>query len=297
MSNEKENMDSEQVVTAALQFIPFENLIGGPLAACVKAQEIAAGATWRYIQDVGFSTSPDDENKQEAIIISFLFQQDNVVRKLSMPLLTLVPVPYISIDTIDLTFQADMSATSEGELMAKFSNSKDSVSVQQSKYNIQNIVDINIRATSGSMPAGIAKMLDLFSNNCIRVRKYEEEAKVEEPEEVEEPDETENTDGKQPFLIKQKNIAFAEQGEPIAINTPTYSVALIKKLTDKNKAGVVGAILDVLKDSDLTQDDILSCSGSVNKTIVANLSYEESLNLVNAIIAAGGYAEAHETIN
>jgi len=263
----------QEIVTNALQTIPFENLIGGPLTACVKAQEMAAEATWRYIKEVGFSPSSEDD-RQEAIIISFLFQQDNVIRKLSMPLLTLVPVPYISINTVDLAFRADMSASSEGELMAKFSTTKDSK--VQSQYNIQNVVDINIRATSGHMPAGIAKMLDLFSNSCIQVRDYEQ------------PKEELTEDKKEMIgsIIEALEDSAEKATTPVS---PAYNVELIGTIEDKDKAKIVGVIMKAA--GDLTEEEILARFKTTNKTIVTNVSLNKAEEIVKAIKAAGGDAQ------
>ena len=268
----------QEIVTSTLQSIPFENLIGGPLTACVKAQEMAAEATWKYIKEVGFTSYSDDDREQEAIIISFLFQQDNVVRKLSMPLLTLVPVPYISIDAVELAFQADMSASSEGELIAKYSTNKDSKT--KSKYNIQNVVDINIRASSCHMPAGIAKMLDLFTNNCIRVREYGEEEKVKANDVI-------KIDDKKKVLIS----SVVESVKEIAIKkaaAPAYNIELTEKLTNENKGAIVGAIM---KAAGLTEKEILSRADTVNMTIITDVSLNKAEEIVQAIEKAGGKAQ------
>jgi len=158
-----------QVTTSALHTMPFENLIGGPLKACVEAQEMATDTTWRFIREVGF-TSNDDEESQEVVMVSFLFQRQGRIQEISIPLLTLVPIPYISLETIDVSFQANLSASSNGELTAKFSNAS---LTGQSKYSIQHLMDVKVHASSDSMPAGLAKMLDLFSNSCIQIEEYE----------------------------------------------------------------------------------------------------------------------------
>jgi uncharacterized protein YjdB len=148
-------------------------LIGGPLNACVKAQEMAADSTWRYIQEVGF-TKVDADETPEAVMVSFLFQQNGRVKQITIPLLTLVPIPYISLDTIDISFTADMTATADGELMAKFAATGEESSAQsKSKYVIQNQMDVSIHASNGAMPAGLAKVLDIFTNSCISVDEYE----------------------------------------------------------------------------------------------------------------------------
>ena len=159
----------EQVITSALQTLPFENLIGGPLKACVKAQEMATDTTMRFIQEVGFTSNGDGE-PQDTVMVSFLFQQQGNVCEIMVPLLSLVPIPFFSLETIDISFQAKLAASSEGELTARFSNA-DYAGI--SKYDIQQVMDVKVRASSDSMPAGLAKMLDLFSNTCVQIEEYE----------------------------------------------------------------------------------------------------------------------------
>ena len=160
----------QKATTSALQTLPFENLIGGPLKACVRAQEMATDTTRRFIREIGFVAGKGEDEMEEVVMVSFLFQHQGGIQEITIPLLTLVPIPYISIDTIDISFQANMSASSTGELTAKYSNAN---LRQKSMYNIQQLMDVKVHASSDTMPAGLAKMMDLFSNNCIQIEEYE----------------------------------------------------------------------------------------------------------------------------
>ena len=42
-----------EAATSSLQSLPFGNIIGGPLVACVEAQAQAARTSWEFIQNVG----------------------------------------------------------------------------------------------------------------------------------------------------------------------------------------------------------------------------------------------------
>ena len=44
------------VATSSLKSLPFGNIIGGPLVACVEAQAQAARTSWEFIQNVGLYT-------------------------------------------------------------------------------------------------------------------------------------------------------------------------------------------------------------------------------------------------
>ena len=105
-----------QVATSALQAIPFGSIIGGPLKACIEAQAMAAQTSWQFIQEVGLNTNPETGQK-EAVNVSFQFIQNGRVVQLNVPLLTIVPIPYIAIQNIDINFKGllrtDVSAQIE----------------------------------------------------------------------------------------------------------------------------------------------------------------------------------------
>ena len=64
-----------QVATNALQALPFGNIIGGPLKACIEAQAMAAKTSWNFIQDVGLNTDPETGEKK-TVNVSFQFIKD-----------------------------------------------------------------------------------------------------------------------------------------------------------------------------------------------------------------------------
>lgn len=90
-----------QVATSALQAIPFSSMIGGPLKACIEAQAMAAKTTWDFIQEVGLNQNPETGEKT-AVNVAFSFNQNGRMVQLNVPLLTIVPIPYIAIHSIDI---------------------------------------------------------------------------------------------------------------------------------------------------------------------------------------------------
>ena len=181
-----------QVVTSALQAIPFGSMIGGPLNACIEAQAMAAQTSWQFIQEVGLNTNPDTGQK-EAVNVSFQFVQNGRVVQLNVPLLTIVPIPYIAIHDIDINFKANISASSssvseqssssaldvgaeasigakwgafhmDAKMNASYSSKKDSKATQESKYSVEYTMDVAVKAGQDSMPAGLAKVLELLGS-------------------------------------------------------------------------------------------------------------------------------------
>ena len=161
-----------------LKAIPFDSMIGGPLSACIDAQKEAAMSTVSFIRSVGLT----EENK--VINVTFLYKRDGKNVELTVPLLTIVPIPYIAIDSININFKAAVSGTSKEEqskekhsefgwemveyykkvdVKTTYSNKKDSKATQESTYSIESTIDINVSARSESIPAGMAKVLEMLN--------------------------------------------------------------------------------------------------------------------------------------
>lgn len=183
---------ASNVATNALKALPFGSMIGGPLKACIEAQAMAAQSTWQFIQEVGLTVNPETGEKS-AVNVSFSFMQGGHMVQLNVPLLTIVPIPYIAIHSIDINFKANISAASstaseqsssteaggsakvkggyksrrfhvEAEMNANYSSKKDSKATAESKYSVEYTMDVAVKAGQDSMPAGLAKVLELLGN-------------------------------------------------------------------------------------------------------------------------------------
>lgn len=182
-----------QVATNALAALPFGNIIGGPLKACIEAQAMAAKTSWNFIQEVGLNTDPKTGEKK-TVNVSFQFIKDGRMAQLNVPLLTIVPIPYIAIQSIDIAFKANINASSSSSTVenestsvdagvagstslnlglfkvnadfhANYSSKKDSTATQDSKYSVEYTMDVAVKAGQDSMPAGLAKVLELLGNS------------------------------------------------------------------------------------------------------------------------------------
>ena len=105
---------ASQTATNALQAIPFGTIIGGPLKACIEAQALAAQTTWEFIQNVGLNIDPETKEKK-AVNVTFQFIQNGEMVQLNVPLLTIVPIPYIAINTVDISFKANITASASSK--------------------------------------------------------------------------------------------------------------------------------------------------------------------------------------
>lgn len=275
----KTDTSGNEAMISYMKALPFDNIIGAPLMACIKAQQTSAQATWDAIRTMGF------ENEEEVAMVSFLFQQGGLTRKITVPLLTLIPIPYMQIDSVDLKFRADMSTSSDGTITAKYSNTMDSQAARTSKYNVTNEIDINIHATTSGMPAGIAKMLEIFTNHCIDVMDYTPDdysaeiiqAAKEEAERIKAEARAE-VDG-----IVKKYIDGS--GNP---TERRYNLSLVSKPSKSAITAIVSAVTNNSRQPVDQKTLMNSLQNSTNLTIARNVPESEVDAIKTAVEKAGG---------
>ena len=274
-----------EAMISYMKALPFDHLIGAPLMACIKAQQASAQATWEAIHEMGFDKSDKSAGEEEVAMVSFLFQQGGFTRKITVPLLTLIPIPYMQIDYVDLKFRADMSTSSEGELTAKYSNTMDSQAARTSKYNVTNEIDINIHATTSGMPAGIAKLLEIFTNHCIDVMDYTPDdysaeiiqAAKEEAERIKAEARAE-VDG----IVKKY---IDESGNP---TERKYNLSLASKPSKSAITAIVSAVTNNSRQPVDQKTLMNSLQNSTNLTIARNVPESEVDAIKTAVEKAGG---------
>jgi hypothetical protein len=166
-------------------------MIGAPLSACVDAQEQAAISTINFIRRVGF----DEQDPDKVINVVFKYVRDGKSVELTVPLLTIVPIPYIAIDNVSINFKANITGFEEERentqvteakddstnttknyrglgwfsyrnsktvMQSTLSTKKDSQATKNSNYCIETTIDINVQAKQESLPAGMAKVLEML---------------------------------------------------------------------------------------------------------------------------------------
>lgn len=257
-----------------LQELDFNRILGAPLSACVNAQEEAAQATLQYLNEVVFTQAGDDDSSLEPVTVSFYFESGGQVHRIVMPLLLIVPVPYLQIDRVDLTFQATVTEsrmnhdTRKLSLKAKYSAPGDSAEVSnetKAEYMNKRCIDINLSVTSADMPMGISKLLEIFNNQLVEVKPDEPEVlpeptPAEKPKPAEQP--TENKPAAPPASNEEKSKPSTPQ--PTAPETPKpekeepkpeepkteevkqpemkYNILLLGKITNAQKSDILNIV-------------------------------------------------------
>ena len=163
-----DNIEGGKQVVSALHSIPFGNIIGGPLAACVHAQAEASQTTLNFIRGFTMADSGIDVDGAEPVTVTFSFVMNGVPTLMTLPLMTLVPIPYMRIEHINLSFTADITACSNEKMEARYASEGYKRTEENEKsVSVQSKMGIHVRATTSDMPSGMARMLDFFANNLI----------------------------------------------------------------------------------------------------------------------------------
>lgn len=207
-----QNIQTE--ATNLLSGIPFGQLIGAPLTAAVDAQNLAAMETVKFIEAVGFK---NEKGNTEPATVTFSYkksvpaapaaggagagapavggaaggaiQNEEQEFSVTVPLLTIVPIPYLRISSMTINFNANIQADTStsvtqaeqtkltasleananflfgsAKLNASVSNTSSSNTTSNSAYNVQYTMGINVVAQADAMPAGMQAMLNILTN-------------------------------------------------------------------------------------------------------------------------------------
>lgn len=201
-----------------LSSIDFESMLGGPLVAVINAQAQAAMTTVNFIKEVGFKKKTAEEDAggdtgtEEPIYVSFKYPKEispyqpavaadptatpSVVaspavpavyetQELQVPILTMLPIPFIRIDLTTIDFNAKINSVSYrktntrlkvdasleakagwlwGSAKLKVSTSFQRTTQQGNTINRTYSLAVHIKAVQDEMPAGMEKILGILED-------------------------------------------------------------------------------------------------------------------------------------
>ena len=86
--------------------LPIENLISAPLLAAAKGQKALAATTAQFITEVGM----DSSGNTKSVKFNYADGSEQVV--LDVPLLSIINIPSLCVDEIDINFDMEVSTQS-----------------------------------------------------------------------------------------------------------------------------------------------------------------------------------------
>jgi hypothetical protein len=201
-----------------LASIDFASMIGGPLVAVVNAQAQAAISTVNFIKEVGFKkpsaeeTAGGDTSTEEPIYVTFKYPKElsayqpaipadptatppvpataavpavYETQELQVPILTILPVPYIRVDLTTVDFNAKINSIEYqktdtrlkvdasleakagwlwGSAKLKVSSSYQRSTQQGNSVNRTYSMAVHVKAVQDEMPPGMEKVLSILEN-------------------------------------------------------------------------------------------------------------------------------------
>ncbi len=182
---------SDANFAAELGNIDFENLIGGPMQAAVKAQNSASLSTVAFIKEVGFEGTGADKKLR---MVDFSYKKQvpdtsegaadgaTVEEKVDIvvPFIAILNVPSLRIETLDIDFNVKLNSTFtkdvsselgvDASLELNYSVVKFKASVSYKRTSSTGVkvekeysMNVKVKATNDEMPAGLEKVLGLMS--------------------------------------------------------------------------------------------------------------------------------------
>lgn len=175
-----------------LATVDFQSMIGGPLNAVIKAQAQAAITSVDFIKAVGFNQEGNPE------MVSFSYDKpietkdaNGVVTvtskpyKLTVPLLAMVPIPFIRVEEAAVDFNAKITSMTESTTAAShdlstalgvkagwgpvsaelkvnyaYKQTTSSGVKEERTYSLS----VHVRAVQDELPAGTARLLSILEN-------------------------------------------------------------------------------------------------------------------------------------
>ena len=184
-----------------LASIDFESMIGGPLTAVIRAQTQAANTSVDFIRSVGFTE--DDSGTTQPTMVTFTYSKpveetadDGTVStevkpfELTVPFLTMVPIPFIRIAETTIDFNAKITAVQYSKTMSEHdlgvaleakagwgpfsAKLKTNYSYKRRSESGQEInrtysLTIHVRAVQDELPAGTERLLGILENTISEI--------------------------------------------------------------------------------------------------------------------------------
>lgn len=211
-------MPDNNVIANQFTGLPMASLIGGPLQAVADAQLSLANTTRDFIETVGFNkvTTKDAQNneiiKTELRTVEFAYTKmekvfdkandkynDNPVEmSLKVPFISIVKVPSLFVDSVDITFDMEVKTSEEQKESSHKEGSLDATaslgigpfsikatikgSISSHKENTRKTdtsakYHVEVHASDQGMPEGLARVLDILNSTIIPQEKTTEETK------------------------------------------------------------------------------------------------------------------------
>lgn len=147
------------------------------LTDCVEAQHETLEKSLDLIERTAFRAT---DKGSEPVMVSFSFQLDGKLHMLRVPLLVLVPLPFLQISQADLSFFVTIMSSNTHQLKGlkvRFSPSNLLLTEsRQERCDVRNNIRVNVKAVAEAPSGGMLRLLQIAGSNGMRIRINDEPA-------------------------------------------------------------------------------------------------------------------------
>jgi hypothetical protein len=187
-----ENSKQQKTITTNSQVMELQQLIAGPLVSTIEADALSSRRYLEMLELIAFETVKEgDTNIRHLRTLKFAYQETNVSgnrnKVVSIPLVTLLPLPLLQIKEADFDFDINiLDAVSSGTvesfdygegkidqknenkrafwLRASLASRNGSYSDKKAKQLSTNM-KVHVKMHQADMPAGLSNLLQLTAGN------------------------------------------------------------------------------------------------------------------------------------
>ena len=172
-------------IPAEFQALPLEYLIAAPLKGVINAQRIAAETTQHFVESmIDKDKNPTTINfkaKQSSTNNAGIVSTNDI--EVSAPLLSIIPIPHLRIDSYTSTFRFEVKQTWDQKkskewgaetslkvggnpfVKGSIAGSVSSKTSEESTMNRSGSIEITVNASESLMPKGLEKILNILSES------------------------------------------------------------------------------------------------------------------------------------
>ena len=198
MADDIADKKSTNPIAKSFSGIPLKALIGAPLKAAADANGMMAKSQTQFLLSTCFEKSQDEQGLLTPIMVQFRLQRrqlqpdgslhpDSPSLDFSLPLMTLIPINSLAIESLNVSFEMDVKSSTEynhessedqkaassgrfsdykgahfsSEMHGNLSNSNKKTG--ESKANAR--YEIELTAGQLPLPRGITAIIDIFTQN------------------------------------------------------------------------------------------------------------------------------------
>ncbi|NDV64482.1 DUF2589 domain-containing protein [Bacteroides sp. 224] len=188
---------NNKIKQSSSHVMDLKNLISGPLIATIDADSISSQRYLQYLFEIAFESYNKETGEVGALrMLTFSYMNHDVngsrLQKVSIPLLTLVPLPLLQVKEADFDFDIKIidAINEEREETFSFKNEEavqeegntrnstrlrvaltpsqgDGNTKQRMQQGLNSNMKVKVKMQQADIPGGLANLLHLTANNIL----------------------------------------------------------------------------------------------------------------------------------